>query len=108
MVRLISSIPSRRNDRTYAELGREEDVGALARAREPVANQVLVVVVDVGRVPERQSELMGAVQEGEAFRVRLGGTVEGGETLQQRPASIQRLSRTDSADQLPCSRARRQ
>ena len=62
------------------ELGREDDLVALAWVLlKPGAEEVFVVAVDVGGVPEELASGVGGVEDGEALRVRFGGAVEGGE-----------------------------
>lgn len=59
------------------ELGRQEDLVALAGPLEPPPNQVLRVLVHVGGIPEGLAQLVGAVEDLEALLVGLGGAVEG-------------------------------
>ena len=87
--------------RAYAELGREEDLLALAGALEPLSDQLLVVSVRVGGIPvcdpalvygikdlerERRGSVVGDLSEVrtttaylEALLVRRCGPVVGGE-----------------------------
>ena len=54
------------------ELCGEEDVVPLSGALEPLADALLAVAVDVGRVPEALADLVGAVEDGPLL---LGGVL---------------------------------
>ena len=65
-----------------AELGREKDLFALPCAREPFANNIVCVAIDVRAVPVGLAELVGTVEVGEALFVATTvaiGTAEGHE-----------------------------
>jgi hypothetical protein len=58
-----------------AEFGRQKNLVALASALEPLAEEIISVTVDVGTVPVRLTECIGAVEVGEAFFVAAAGAV---------------------------------
>lgn len=62
------------------ELGGQEDIVPLAGPLEPFANQVLVVHIDVGRVPESLAHLVRFVENFEAVLIRLRLAVKGRQT----------------------------
>jgi hypothetical protein len=78
---LVSRCRRRRRETTHSELGGKEDLGTLSGLCEPLSKKVLIVLVDIGGVPEGQSKLVGTVKEGETLGVGRRRTVKGGESL---------------------------
>lgn len=62
------------------ELGSQEDLISLSCTLEPFADQIFRILVDICGIPEVLSEFVRAVEDLEAFLIRLDGAVEGRET----------------------------